>query len=159
MASSFLIDLSQIDLTQVALTYEQVGEINPQTGPMRQLDHVIWVADDLSATVGVKHVQDDEFWVEGHIPGRPLFPGVLMIEAAAQLSSVIHQLRPTSDQTKFHGFTRCDNVAFRGQVVPGDDFYLVAKEISFRPKRFVIDTQGIVNDRLVFEARVTGMVM
>ncbi|MCH6550662.1 MAG: beta-hydroxyacyl-ACP dehydratase, partial [Planctomycetes bacterium] len=48
---------------------------------MRQLDYVIWRTQDASQGLGVKHVGDDEFWVPGHIPGRPLMPGVIMLEA------------------------------------------------------------------------------
>lgn len=156
MATPLLFDLSEIDLDAVAVSSEEVGRINPQTGDMRQLDHVIWVAEGFDAGLGVKHVRDDEFWVPGHVPGRPLLPGILMIEACAQLSSVINQLK--SGETQFLGFTRCDDVVFRGQVLPGDTLYLMSKEISYRPRRFVCATQGVVDGKLVFEGQITGMV-
>lgn len=152
-----LLDLAPIDFSGIAVSAEEVGRINPQCGDMRQLDHVIWMNDDASETLGVKQVRDDEFWVPGHIPGRPLMPGVLMIEAAAQLSSILYHCK--TNEQRFVGFTRCDDVAFRGQVVPGDTLYLLAKELSFRPRRFICATQAIVNDRLVFEGRITGMVL
>ncbi len=156
-AGRFLIDLSTIDLTAVAVSAEEVARINPQAGPMRQLDHVVWLKEDRSESVGVKFVRDDEFWIPYHIPGRPLMPGVLMIEAAAQLCSVTSKKK--SNEDRFLGFTRCNNVAFRGQVLPGDTLYLIAKETSFRPRRFTSLTQGVVNGKLVFEAEITGMVL
>ena len=159
MAASPLFDLAELDLTQVAVSSQRVGEINPHAGHMRQLDHVIWLTDDFRNAVGVKHVRDDEFWVPGHVPGRPLFPGVLMIEAAAQLCSLTQRLRPDIHADMFIGFTRCDDVVFRGQVVPGDTLYLLAKLLSHRPRRFTSAAQGIVNGSLVFEATITGMVM
>lgn len=159
MAASPLFDLAKLDLTQVAVSWQRVGEINPHAGHMRQLDHVIWLTDDFRNAVGVKHVRDDEFWVPGHVPGRPLFPGVLMIEAAAQLCSLTQRLRPDIHADMFIGFTRCDDVVFRGQVVPGDTLYLLAKLLSHRPRRFTSAAQGIVNGSLVFEATITGMVM
>ncbi|MCH8260443.1 MAG: beta-hydroxyacyl-ACP dehydratase [Planctomycetes bacterium] len=159
MAASPLFDLAELDLTQVAVSSQRVGEINPHAGHMRQLDHVIWLTDDFRNAVGVKHVRDDEFWVPGHVPGRPLFPGVLMIEAAAQLCSLTQRLRPDIHADMFIGFTRCDDVVFRGQVVPGDTLYLLAKLLSRRPRRFTSAAQGIVNGSLVFEATITGMVM
>ncbi len=159
MAATTLFDLANIDLTQVALTPEAVADINPQAGHMRHLDYVIWKSEDSTSGLGVKAVRDDEFWVDGHIPGRPLMPGVLMIEAAAQLCSLLHKCAHPIVEAKFLGFTRCDEVVFRGQVIPGDTLYLLARELSFRRRRFVSATQAIVDSRLVFEAKITGMVL
>lgn len=159
MAAQPLFDLSTIDLTKVAVPPDVIGGINPQCGHMRQLDYLIWMNEDSTSGVGVKQVHDDEFWVAGHIPGRPLLPGVLMIEAAAQMSSVLHKYAHAIGETEFLGFTRCDDIVFRGQVVPGDTLYLLAKQLSFRRRKFVSATQAIVNDRLVFEATITGMIL
>lgn len=157
MPARLLFDISSIDLSAVAISADEVGCINPQSGHMRQLDHVIWLDDKATQAIGVKRVRDDEFWVEGHIPGRPLLPGVIMIEAAAQLSSVLYRRRTTEE--RFIGFTRCDDTVFRGQVVPGDTLYLLAKEVEFRPRRLICACQGLVGDNLVLETQITGMVL
>lgn len=157
MAAPPLFDITKIDLTQVAASPERVAEVIPQCGHMRQLDYVIWTSDDFTSGLGVKHVRDDEFWVSGHIPGRPLLPGVLMIEAAAQLCGFLQKFAHQMGESDFIGFTRCNDVAFRGQVVPGDTLYLLAKEISYRRRRFESAAQAMVNGQLVFEARITGM--
>jgi len=158
VASEPLFDLSSIDLDQVAISAEEVGRLNPQCGAMRQLDHVIWLDNDSGRALGVKHITEGEFWVPLHIPGRPLMPGVLMIEAAAQLCSVFF-LKHRTDQPRFLGFTRCDEAIFRGQVIPGESLYLLSEEVEVRPRRFVSRTQGIVDGKLVFEAKITGMVL
>jgi len=158
VASELLFDISSIDMNEVAISAEEVGRLNPQCGAMRQLDHVIWTDAERGMALGVKRVRGDEFWVPLHIPGRPLMPGVLMIEAAAQLCSAFFQRHRTKGG-KFLGFTRCDETTFRGQVVPGDMLYLLSQEVSARPRRFVSRTQGLVNDKLVFESKITGMVM
>ncbi len=82
-----------------------------------------------------------------------------MIEAAAQLCCLLQQIRHNADRSRFLGFTRCTDVAFRGQVVPGDRLYLLANEVSSRPRLFVSKTQGMVDGELVFEATITGMVI
>jgi len=151
-----LFDLSDIDLTAVFASGDEVARRNPQTGHMRQLDHVIYMSADHRDMLGIKLVRHDEFWVDGHIPGRPLMPGVLMIEAVAQLSSFLFRVR--GGEQGFLGFTRCTDTVFRGQVVPGDTLLLLAQEVVFGRKRFTCKGQGVVDGRLVFESTVTGMV-
>ncbi len=157
MAAPPFFDINDLDLGAVALDGDEVGRLNPQSGDMRHLDHVVWFNEDITLALGVKQVRDDEFWVPGHIPGRPLFPGVLMIEAAAQLASLLY--RRKCDESRFLGFTRCDNTVFRGQVQPGDTFYILGREIEFRPRRFKSEAQGMVDGNIVFETQITGMVM
>tara|TARA_B100000405_G_scaffold277182_1_gene219373 strand:+ start:114 stop:614 length:501 start_codon:yes stop_codon:yes gene_type:complete len=155
--TNLLFDISKIDLNQVTIAPEDVYNYNPQSGDMRHLDHVIWLDRETSSGLGVKQVRDDEFWVPGHIPGRPLLPGVIMIEAAAQLSSVLYKWRSNMPADRFLGFTRCDDCIFRGQVVPGDTLYLLVREKKFGDRRFSCDAQGVVDGKLVFEVKITGM--
>ena len=155
MAPELFFDLSQIDLDNILAGPEEIEACNPQRGDMRHLDGIIWMNDDRSGAVGFKDVRDDEFWVPGHIPGRPLYPGVLMIEAAAQLAAfIMKQRRP---ELGFIGFVRADDVKFRGQVVPGDRLYLLGREIQFKSRRLICAGQGVVNGNLVFETQITGM--
>ena len=157
MATELLLDLNKIDLTQIHINSDEIGQYILQEGDMRQLDHIVWMNDIKTLSLAVKHVRDDEFGVSGHLPGRPLFPGVLMIEAAAQNSSLLYRAKSGFDQ--FVGFTRCDDTIFRGQVKPGDTLYLITKELDFKRRRFITTNQGILNDKLVFETKITGMQM
>jgi len=150
-----IIDLSEIDMDAVLADAEAIEKVNPHKGDMRLLDRVIWCNDEMTSAVGLKFVRDDEFWVPGHIPGRPIYPGVLQIESSAQLSSFVHLTRYESDA--FLGFTRVDDCSFRGQVIPGDTLVLMTREVKRRERRFVTDVQGLVNDKIVFEARIVGM--
>lgn len=102
-----LFDYHDVDFDHPQGTMELVHRVNPHRGQMVQLSGVAWWND--TRGVAWRDVKPDEFWVEGHIPGRPLMPGVLMIEAAAQLSSFV-QCIPIVDEPdrKFLGFTRCD---------------------------------------------------
>ncbi len=155
MPVQLLFDIASIDKSVVVGTTADVERVNPQAGHMRHLDQIIWHDDQMVCLLGVKFVRHDEFWVPGHIPGRPLYPGVLMIEAAAQTSSYLQRIKYKN--LGFLGFTRCDDTSFRGQVVPGDTLYLLAKEISSSARRFTCLAQGVVNDRIVFETKITGM--
>ena len=155
MAPELLFDLSSIDQDKPQYSVEDVERCNPHRGHMRMIDGVIWANEGFSEGLGYKDVRDDEFWVAGHIPGRPLFPGVLMVEMIAQLASFMHFNRMS--HSKFMGFTAIDQVKFRGQVVPGDRLLMLVKEVSFRPRRFICAGQGLINGKLVFEGQITGM--
>lgn len=156
MSTEPLFDISKADFDAPMADLDLVKRINPHRGPMIQLDGVAWWQE--GEGVGWRDIRDDEFWVEGHIPGRPLFPGVLMIEAAAQLSSFVIQIPKIDDPDRgFLGFVRSDDTVFRGQVVPGDRLIILAKMMSQNRRRFVSRCQGFVNDSLVVETTVTGM--
>ena len=152
-----LIDLSKIDMAARALTKADLERWIPHRGSMALLDSVIWHDPMFSQGVAIKHVSADEFWVGGHFPGRPMMPGVLMIEAGAQLASFLFRGRRQDDALA--GFTRIENAVFRGQVHPDQDLLLLAKEVKYQPRRFISDLQGFVGDRLAFEARIVGMVL
>ena len=123
------------------------------------LDGIIWQSEvgGFIRALAFHDVREDEFWVDGHIPGRPVFPGVLMIETAAQLASFLFIRRMNLEG--FVGFAGVNHVKFRGQVVPGDRFHMLCVEKDLRRRRSICATQGLVNGQLVFEAEVTGMPM
>ena len=157
MAPPLLIDLASVDLQDIQFPVADIEAINPHRGAMRLLDGINWASGDLTELVAFKDVRDDEFWVPGHVPGRPIFPGVLMIEAAAQLAS-FSCLKRMPEQT-FMGFAGVDGVKFRGQVLPGHRLMILLKQTEFRRRRCVCQTQGLVEGSLVFEATITGMPM
>lgn len=152
-----LVDISNIDLSQRMLTREDLEQWLPHRGVMSLLDGVIWHSENFSQGVAIKPVRDDEFWTAGHFPERPMLPGVLMIEAGAQLSSILFHGR--SQDPRIAGFTRVKNAIFREQVHPGSDLLLLAREVKYNPRRFICDIQGFVKDRLAFEARIVGMML
>ncbi len=155
MVPAFLFDLTDIDLNKTIYDVAGIEQVNPHRGAMRLLDGVVHADEQLLHAVAYKDVRDDEFWVPGHIPGRPIFPGVLMIEAAAQLASFMAmRMFP---EIKFMGFAGVDEVKFRGQVTPGDRLYVLGKGLDFRRRRFICAAQAMVNGTMVFEGKVTGM--
>ena len=157
MAPTLLFDLSSFDLSRDVYDAAGIEAINPHRGAMRLIDGILYESDDHIDYVAYKNIGDDEFWVPGHIPGRPIFPGVLMIEAAAQISSFI-TLKKLGEPA-FMGFAGVDDVKFRGQVKPGDRLIVLAHEVENRRRRSICQTQGVVDGNLVFEATIRGMRM
>ncbi len=155
MAPAYLFDISAIDLDRVLYDTAEIEKVNPHRGHMRMLDAITHMDDEAGTFAAYKDVRPDEFWVEGHIPGRPIFPGVLMIEAAAQLASFMMLRWLKLDG--FIGFAGVDGVKFRGQVVPGDRFHLVGIKTDLRKRRSICNIQGLVRGTMVFEGQVTGM--
>ena len=159
MVSPAILDLSTIDFTHIAVTKEEILSLNAQRDEFEQLDKLVYLNTDESCAVGVKHQKLDEFWTRGHIPGRPLMPGVLMIEMAAQLSSVIFHKKLNTEGKVFFGFAGVDKIKFRGSVEPGADYVMVAKATKFRPRIATFEVQGFVNEKMVFEGEITGIVV
>jgi len=160
MPPPLLFDLSQIDLKgNPVFDKEAIGKVNPQRFEMQQLDGILWYDKDERLILGYKDVTEDEFWSRGHIPGRPLMPGVIMVEAAAQLSSFF--IKQTYGLEGFIGFAGIDSAKFRSVVEPGQRLYLLGHITKFKRRRdtthVTTSVQGIVDGTMVFEAVISGM--
>lgn len=154
MPPSFLYDIAAIDLNRILFDKQAILETNPQRGAMQQLDAIVYTDPDQGRIVGYKEVRLDEFWVEGHIPGRPLLPGVLMIEAAAQLASFY--TRKFVGWKGFIGFGGADDIRFRLPVIPPTRMYLIGQKIWERHHRLYCKVQGVVDGALAFETAIIG---
>ena len=129
--------------------------INPHRHEFALLHGIVHVDMETCTFAGFHDVTEDEYWVRGHIPGRPLFPGVLMIETGAQLASYLtHKVQPGGG---FVGFAGVDNVKFRGTVTPPCRFVVIGRGVQVKSRRTVCEVQGFVDDTMVFEAKITGM--
>lgn len=156
MPPPLLFDLSQIDLARPPLfDKETIGKMNPQRFEMQQLDGILWYDKAKFLVLGYKDVTEEEFWVRGHIPGRPLMPAVIMIEAAAQLSSFF--VKQIYELGGFIGFAGIDSAKFRATVEPGQRLYLLGHITKFKRRKYTCDVQGVVDDTMVFEATVSGL--
>jgi 3-hydroxyacyl-[acyl-carrier-protein] dehydratase len=154
MPPKFLVDFTQLNFDQPLYGPEQIRAVNPHRGDMEHLSGIVLCEAD-GRMVAFKDVRADEFWVPGHIPGRPILPGVIMIEAAAQMCS-FHVSKFSTFGKGFIGFGGCEDVKFRQQVVPGQRLIIVGQKIWERHSRFGCKTQGIVDGQIAFEATIIG---
>lgn len=159
MATPLLIDLSQIDLNRVVMGKDEIRRANAHRYEMEQLDGILLFEPERRIAVGYKDVKPDEFWVRGHIPGRPILPGVLMLESAAQLISFYCKKTVGQNDNRFMGLGGINQVKFRSTVIPGDKLIIICKAMEMRSRRVIFDTQGVVNGRLAFEATIIGMIV
>jgi len=156
MPPPLLFDLSQIDLAAKPVFDKQaIGKVNPQRFEMQQLNGILWYDKEKLLILGYKDVREDEFWVRGHIPGRPLMPAVMMVEAAAQLSSFF--VKYIYELEGFIGFAGIDSAKFRSIVEPGQRLYLLGHITKFRRRKYTCIIQGVVDGTMVFETVLSGM--
>ena len=159
MASPPILDLSTLLTENVAVTKEEILALNAQRDEFEQVDRLILLDLEEGLAVGIKTQRPDEFWTRGHIPGRPIMPGVLMIEMAAQISSVMYHLKFETGGRKFFGFGGVNHVKFRGSVEPGNDLLMVVRAKTLRSRIAIFEAQGFVDGKMVFEGEVTGIVI
>ncbi|MEC7408205.1 MAG: 3-hydroxyacyl-ACP dehydratase FabZ family protein [Rubripirellula sp.] len=157
MRQETLIDLSLFDVDQPIADIEEIRKYNPQRHEMEQLTAVLYEDLENHCCAAVKDLTDSEFWVRGHMPGMPLMPGVVMLEAVAQLSSYFTQKHDLLG-SEMVGFGGLDSVRFRGVVSPGDRLILLVKMVKTRRGRMIVaDFQGIVGDTVVLEGTLRGI--
>jgi 3-hydroxyacyl-[acyl-carrier-protein] dehydratase len=150
-------DPSQLDLTKVVADKEAIRAVLPQRFEMEHLTAIVLVDTEQGLIAGYKDVLPDEFWVRGHMPGTPLLPGVLMCEAAAQLSSYYIVKYSGLIREGFIAFGGLEDVRFRAPVRPGDRLVLIAKALKLHRRQSVFNVQGFVGSTMAFHAQVIGV--
>lgn len=151
-----LLDLSTLDLSKIVLTKDDIYRHLPHRFEFQVLDGICHLDRENNHVVAFADIRPDAWWVKGHVPGRPLLPGVMMLEMAAQTAAIGAKEKGVES---FIGFGGVENCKFRESVVPPARLYLIAIGADLRPRRIVSDTQGVVDGRLIFEARITGLTM
>jgi 3-hydroxyacyl-[acyl-carrier-protein] dehydratase len=150
-----ILDFSEYDTNQVVADVEDIRRYNPQRFEMEQLTAICFEDTERNICVGYKDLTSNEFWVRGHMPGMPLMPGVIMCEAAAQLSSYYSHKRTLMEG--MIGFGGLEDVRFRGMVRPGDRFVIVCRLLKLRRSIMTCEFQCFVDQNLVCEGVLKGV--
>ena len=137
------------------LTSDQILNLLPHRYPFALVDRVIEQELGVRA-VAIKHVTLNEPQFQGHFPGRPLMPGVLIVEAMAQVGGLIISQMPELPKGLFV-FAGIDGVRFRRPVVPGDQLRITCELIALKRKRFgkvkgtvTVDGELVCSGELMF---------
>jgi 3-hydroxyacyl-[acyl-carrier-protein] dehydratase len=156
-ANDLIIDPSEYDVNRIIGDIDEIRRWNPQRFEMEQLTAIVFEDGVRKIGVGYKDVGHNEFWARGHMPDKPLMPGVVMCECAAQLCSYMSQKYDLLGADML-GFGGMDAVRFRDPVFPGDRLVMVAQLVRVRRGAIVVSRfQGFVRDNLVCEGQIKGV--
>ncbi|MFT5438992.1 MAG: 3-hydroxyacyl-[acyl-carrier-protein] dehydratase [Alphaproteobacteria bacterium] len=138
---------------------ERIMQLIPHRYPFLMIDRLVNIIAAESAT-GIKNVTVNEPCFQGHFPGHPIMPGVLIIESMAQTSAalVVHTLGEEAEGRLVY-FMSVDSARFRKPVTPGDVMRINVKKQAQRGNVWKFQGEAVVDGAVVAEATYTAMIM
>jgi 3-hydroxyacyl-[acyl-carrier-protein] dehydratase len=136
-----------------SLTISEIMNILPHRYPFLLVDRVLELVEG-ERILAIKNVTGNEDVFNGHFPGAPIFPGVMIIEALAQASGILgfKTTNTTADDGKLYLFAGVDKARFKKPVTPGDQLMLESRVVAVKRNIWRFQTRATVNDKLVCEA-------
>jgi 3-hydroxyacyl-[acyl-carrier-protein] dehydratase len=139
------------------ISHEEILTLLPHRYPFLLVDRVLdWVANE--KIIGLKNVTFNEPFFPGHFPGKPVMPGVLIIESMAQVGGLLAYKSLPRLKGKLIFFMGVDKVKFRKPVVPGDQMILELTALRSGQRVWKMQGKALVKDTLVAEAELTAAI-
>jgi UDP-3-O-[3-hydroxymyristoyl] N-acetylglucosamine deacetylase/3-hydroxyacyl-[acyl-carrier-protein] dehydratase len=137
---------------------EDILKALPHRYPMLLVDRILEVQGS-ERIVGIKNVTINEPFFQGHFPGHPIMPGVLIIEAMAQVGGMLLMTKVEKPETKVVYFASIDAVKFRKPVVPGDQLRFEVEMVQVRGTTCKMKGVGLVDGQVAAEAEMMAMIV
>lgn len=139
------------------LTKDEIKKRIPHRATMLLIDEIVEMEEGVRG-VGVKHVSDDAFFLDGHFPGQPVMPGVIIVECLAQTAAVILSEEDDLDSSssgRIPYFGIINNFKFIRPVFPGSVLILEVEIVKSIGKMVKIDAQAKVNNKIIAHGELT----
>jgi 3-hydroxyacyl-[acyl-carrier-protein] dehydratase len=137
---------------------QEILELLPHRYPFLLIDRVVEF-EPARRLVAIKNVTINEPFFQGHFPGYPIMPGVLVVEAMAQAGGIIMMAEMPDRHEKLVVFTGIERAKFRRPVTPGDQLRIEVEVLSFRPRAGRIQGVALVDGKKACEATLTCQVV
>ena len=155
-----LVDLERLALGSDVVPESELRAILPHRAEFQLIDGIRLFDRESGVAAGYKQWDEDPWWAKGHVPGRPLMPGVLMIEGAAQIATFVVKAASDWARERMIGLAGLDEVRFRGQIVPPALVWFIAKLDAISGRRLAkMTVQVVANGQVTMEARMLGVML
>ncbi|MBE2189101.1 MAG: bifunctional UDP-3-O-[3-hydroxymyristoyl] N-acetylglucosamine deacetylase/3-hydroxyacyl-ACP dehydratase [Desulfobulbaceae bacterium] len=134
------------------LDINDIMKVLPHRYPFLLIDRIVSIDDENSIIIGLKNVTINEPFFGGHFPDKPVMPGVLILEALAQVGGLMITRKVDNIDNKLAFFMGIKNAKFRKPVFPGDQLIMEVKLISKRLNTFLFEGKAMVDGQIVAEA-------